>query len=62
MLMVGGCETLEVRGKSREALVRFIRKNDFTHHPRLLDITIMSPDGDEEVFDRRNASALLQPS
>jgi hypothetical protein len=48
----GGSEELVVRGKTREALDRFITQNDLTQHPRLRRMLITGPDGSTEEIRR----------
>jgi hypothetical protein len=52
ILLHGGSEELIVRGKTRDALDRFITKNDLTQHPRLRSMTITAPNGAAEEIRR----------
>ena len=45
IMLYGGSEEIVVRGKTRDAINRFIELNDLRRHPRLRRMTITGPDG-----------------
>ena len=52
VMLCGGSELMVVRGKTREAIERFVAQNDLWHHPRLRRMTITGPDGLPEEIGR----------
>lgn len=52
VMLHGGSEELVVRGKTREAVDRFVDLNDLRRHPRLRRMTIEGPGGAREEFRR----------
>lgn len=52
IMLHGGSEEMVVRGKSHEALDRFVALNHLGNHPRLRWMTIESPDGKKKEIRR----------
>lgn len=52
VMLHGGSEELVVRGMTREAIDRFVAKNDLRRHPRLRWAIITGPEGAREEFRR----------
>ena len=50
--LYGGTEEIAVRGMTEEALKKFVEKNGFRTHPRLIRLTITGPDGIIEKIDK----------
>jgi len=48
----GGSEEMVLRGKTPEAINRFIAQNDLRHHPRLRAMIVTGPDGVIEEIRR----------
>jgi hypothetical protein len=52
IMLHGGSEEMVVRGKTHEALDRFVALNDLAKHPRLRWLTIEGPDGAKKEIRR----------
>lgn len=52
VMLYGGSELMVMRGKTREAIERFITQNDLQRHPRLRRMTITGPNGLREEIGR----------
>lgn len=50
--LCGGSEEIVVRGKTLDALNKFIESNGFRRHPRLRHLTISGPDGIAEQLQK----------
>lgn len=52
VMLHGGSEVIVVRGKTREAIDRFIEQNTLRQHPRLRWMILSGPDGAQEEIAR----------
>jgi hypothetical protein len=52
IMLHGGSEELIIRGRTSEALDRFITRNNLKQNPRLRGMMITGPNGDVEEFRR----------
>lgn len=61
--MHGGIERITARGRTKQALERFVRKHDLRNHPRLQQMTITGPDGVvlEQIGRQTRAVAKTSP-
>lgn len=56
VMLYGGSQVIVVRGKTRQAIDRFVEQNDLRRHPRLRRMILTGPGDAREVLAEREAS------